>query len=179
MSFAQLFDALRFGLIMQHTVQFSINTWDISNKYYYNIKIIKQTRIFFAREKLFIPCKPHRARAQPRSDLGEQWLWALKTKKQTKHFSILPTIGWLNNWLNCNCHNIFRRPTTAIWAKKASPFKEGEKTTRTTMTIGGDGETKSDSSRFFLPARTKRLIPETGVRKNCFKTPTYPTLQIL
>lgn len=75
------------------------------------------------KKKMFIPCKPHRARAQPRSDLGRNRAVTvgIENKKQ-KHFSIRSTISWRNNWLNCNFHISFQEPMTAIRVKEASPF---------------------------------------------------------
>lgn len=36
----------------------------------YRVKNNKQRKFYLQEKKKFIPCKPHRARAQPRSDLG-------------------------------------------------------------------------------------------------------------
>lgn len=62
-------------------------------------------------KKMFIPCKPHRARAQPRSDLGRNRAVTvgIENKKQTKHFSILSTVARPTDRTDLTVifHNIF------------------------------------------------------------------------
>lgn len=125
------------------------------------------------KKKMFIPCKPHRARAQPRSDLGRNRAVTvgIENKKQTKHFSIISTISWRNNWLNCNLHNIFffQEPMTAIWAKKES------------FSIYSRWKPHANNDHFrwwwnhirlerFSPCKKITLIPETGVRKTALNS---------
>lgn len=94
----------------------------------------KTNRYVSLQENFFISCKPHRARAQPRSDLGENLTVTvgIENKKQIKQdFCLRSPISWRNNWRNCNFHNIFprSRQLQSEWDNKvanASPYTVGE-----------------------------------------------------
>lgn len=71
----------------------------------------------FARKKsLFLVNLTDREHSQGQTwGETEQWPWA-ENKKQN-HFSMLSTISWPSNWLNCIFHSIFlQEPMTEIWA---------------------------------------------------------------
>lgn len=116
------------------------------------------TRISLARKKTFILCKPHRARAQPRSDLGRNRAVTVGIERKKKR-----NFSWPNNWLNF--HIFFQEPMTAIWAITLLNIQK-VKTTHT-ISILDDSKTTSDSRDFSLQELT--IIPETGVRTTAQK----------
>lgn len=126
---------------------------------------------------MFIPCKPHRARAQPESDLGRNR--AVKTKKTTKPISMLSTISWGEDCLDRKFHNIFSSPGTndsiVSEKNKASPFTVCENHTQKQWPFRRMLKPRQDFSHF-------SSLQENNTRKQetlLWKQPLSRQLQIL